>query len=108
MARSSNPYSLPASVPSGLGKPKSLESRRVCQPRAVRSRPTTWQFFEIAGYDKDGDYLRWRDYYFKGKKTRATFNITVIEFGEHPPGDPELAFILSTIREPKKKKKKKR
>ncbi|HEU4394783.1 MAG TPA: hypothetical protein VFS92_04395, partial [Planctomycetota bacterium] len=60
--------------------------------------------FEVQGLDSTGKFLRNRTWFFKSTQGQdLTFELTLLGFREGDADDPELQFVLDSIRESPKK-----
>jgi hypothetical protein len=66
----------------------------------LSSRYTETNGFEIRGTDKDGDSLRVRAWYFFGKVNKHTMVLTLFQVGSVKERDPQIEFVLESLREP--------
>ena len=83
----------------------SLKEVRLKVPpkRATLKQCNPGWFFEVQGLDATGRFVRNRTWFFKSTQGQdTTFELTVEGHRENDADDPELQFVLDSIREPKK------
>ena len=84
---------------------KSLKEVRVKVPpkRATLKQCNPGWAFEVQGLDAAGKFVRNRTWFFKSTQGQdLTFEMTLLGYREGDADDPELQFVLDSIREPKK------
>jgi len=84
---------------------KSLKEVRLKVPpkRATLKQCNPGWVFEVQGLDATGKFVRNRTWFFKSTQGQdVTFELTVAVHRENDVDDPELQFVLDSIREPKK------
>ncbi|MHC4547454.1 MAG: hypothetical protein ACYTEZ_01645 [Planctomycetota bacterium] len=84
---------------------RDVKSRTELARRRLNRHIPHSQYFAIAGYDEDGDFLRWRRYYFKARETRLrTISVSVLDWGDFKRLDPMAEAVVDSIREPRRKR----
>ena len=73
------------------------DRKKLRRARLNRAFPSA-QMFMIAGFDNKGDYVCFRSYYFKAKKTRLrSVCVDIVEWEPHDGLDPEAEFVIDSM-----------
>jgi len=75
-----------------------ITKRRKPMRRRLNAKFPSTIYFEVSGYDSDGDFLRYANYYMKTEK-RCSVQVSLLEFEDLKDLDPETKFVIDSMRE---------
>ncbi|HEX5135934.1 MAG TPA: hypothetical protein VFY93_03100 [Planctomycetota bacterium] len=75
-----------------------IEKRRKPTRRRLNGKFASTVYFEVSGFDADGDFLRYANYYMKTEK-RCSVQVSLLEYQELEDVDPETKSVIDSFRE---------
>jgi hypothetical protein len=79
-----------------------IERRSPIIKKALNREITGVQYFDIAGFDKDGDFTRFHTYLWKSdERPWLTYRLWIIELQKLEGLDPAARFVVDSLRETK-------